>query len=265
LTNGGVYSLLNDVTVTDSLTMKSNCVLDLNGNTLNMSTTASSYLTGGADVTIKNGFVDISGVVIAGNNGIFKFNGNVAGGNTLTLEDVEFYGEGFTSYSVFWLAEGQDGTPNILNFVDSKFDLKNEANLSGGFIKHPSHPTKYSGINITNSVLNFENITRLFLYGVYNIKDSEINFVDNTGTSNGLRQGQFTIDNSKITITGGDRGISPRNANTVIKNGSVVTINNVTGKDVIFEYDYDIIVDSTSTFTYNTVSGTGGGDIIVEN
>ena len=264
LTNGGVYVLLNDVTVTEALTMNSTCDINLNGYTLNIATTASSLITGGADVTIKNGFVDISDVVIAGNNGIFKFNGNVAGGNTLTLEDVEFSGEGFTSYSVFWLAEGQEGTPNILNFVDSKFDLKNEVNPSGGFIKHPSYTTKYSGINITNSVLNFENITRLFLYGVYNIKDSEINFVDTTGTSNGFRQGSFTIDNSKVTISGGDKGISPRLANTVIKNGSVVTINNVTGNDVIFEYGFDILVDSTSTITYNTVSGNGGGKVTYE-
>ena len=74
----------------------------------------------------------------------------------------------------------------------------------------------------------------------------------------------FIIDNSKVTISGGDKGISPKFADTVIKNGSVVTINNVKGNDVIFEADFDILVDSSSTFTYTTVSGNGGGDIIAE-
>ena len=151
-----------------------------------------------------------------------------------------------------------------MNLVDSKFELKNEAYSSGGFIKHPSGVLNCSSVNITNSVLDFENVTRLFLYGVYNIKDSEISFVDTTGTANGLRQGQFTIDNSKVTISGGDKGISPKFADTVIKNGSVVTINNVKGNDVIFEADFDILVDSSSTFTYTTVSGNGGGNIIAE-
>ena len=158
---------------------------------------------------------------------------------------------------MFWIAKSSSGTPNTLNVVDSKFELKDEAYSSGGFVKHPSGVLDCSVINITNSVLDFENVARLFLYGVYNIKDSEISFVDTTGEANGLRQGQFTIDNSKITISGGDKGISPRYADTVIKNGSVVTINNVKGNDVIFEYDYDIRVDSSSTFTYNTTSGTG--------
>ena len=119
-----------------------------------------------------------------------------------------------------------------------------------------------SAINITKSVLEFEGVTRLFLYGVYNIKDSEISFVDTTGNANGLRQGQFTIDNSEIMISGGDKGISPRYADTVIKNGSVVTINNTKGNDVIFEYNFNVVVDSSSTFTYGTTSGTAGGQVI---
>ena len=256
--------LTDDITVTTPLTMNRTCTVDLNGNTLYMCTTDDSPIGGAANVTIKNGNVDISGVNFTEHNGIFNFKGNTAGGNTLTIDNVNFYGDGFTSYSVFWIAEGLEGTPNTLNLVNSKFELKNEAYESGGFIKHPSSVANYkSAVNITNTVLDFENITRLFLYGAYNIKDSEIIFADTTGTSNGLRQGQFIIDNSKITISGGDKGISPRGTDTVIKNGSVVTINNVTGKDVVFEYNYDILVDSTSTFTYNTVSGTAGGTIIV--
>ena len=264
LADGGNIVLLNDVTVTDYLTMNKSCTLYLNGKTLYMSTTNDSYISGGANITIKNGKIDISGTNFTERNGIFNFGGNTAGGNTMTVENVEFYGDGFISYSVFWIAKSVDGqSPNTLNLVDSKFVLKN-LDEDGGFIKHPSGVKDCSAINITNTKIDMENGVRLFLYGVYNIKDSEINFVDTTGDANGLRQGQFTIDNSKITITGGDKGISPRYADTVIKNGSVVTINNTKGNDVIFEYDFDVVVDSSSTFTYGTTSGTAGGQVVTE-
>ena len=263
LANGGTIVFANDITVTDRLEMKKSCTIDLSGKTLCINATDDSYIGNAANVTIKNGNIDISGTNFDERNGIFNFGGNTAGGNTLTLEDVNFYGDGFTSYSVFWIAKSLDGqTPNTLNLVDSKFELKNLADI-GGFIKHPSGVENCSSINITNTDIDIENGARLFLYGVYNIKDSEISFVDTTGNANGLRQGQFTIDNSEIMISGGDKGISPRFADTVIKNGSVVTINNVKGNDVIFEYDFDILVDSTSTFTYGAVSG--NGDIIVAN
>ncbi len=258
-TAGDTIALVNDVTVSDALTMNKSFTLDLNGKTLYMSTTDDSKISSAANVIIKNGNVDISGVNFTEYNGIFNITGGAA--NTLTVENVNFYGDGFTSYSVFWIAKASSGI-NTLNLIDSKFELKNEAYASGGFIKHPSGGENCSAINITNSVLDFENVTRLFLYGAYNIKDSEISFVDTTGEANGLRQGQFTIDNSKITISGGDKGISPRYADTVIKNGSVVTINNTKGNDVIFEYDFDVVVDSSSTFTYGTTSGTAGGQVI---
>ena len=261
LTTGGDIVMVSDITVTDSLVMNKSCTLDLNGNTLYMSTIDDSKISGAANITIKNGTIDISGANFSEHNGIFNIVGGAA--NTLTIENVDFYGDGYYSYSVFWIAKASTGI-NTLNLVDSKFELKNEAYSSGGFIKHPSGVLNCSSVNITNSVLDFENVTRLFLYGVYNIKDSEINFVDTTGEANGLRQGQFTIDNSKVTISGGDKGISPKFADTVIKNGSVVTISNVKGNDVIFEADFDILVDSSSTFTYTTVSGNGGGDIIAE-
>ena len=258
-TAGDTIALVNDVTVSDALTMNKSFTLDLNGKTLYMSTTDDSKISSAANVIIKNGNVDISGVNFTEHNGIFNITGGAA--NTLTVENVNFYGDGFTSYSVFWIAKASSGI-NTLNLIDSKFELKNEAYASGGFIKHPSSGENCSAINITNSVLDFENVTRLFLYGAYNIKDSEISFVDTTGEANGLRQGQFVIDNSKITISGGDKGISPRYADTVIKNGSVVTINNTKGNDVIFEYDFDVVVDGSSTFTYGTTSGTAGGQVI---
>ena len=259
INNGGEIVLASDINVSEPLTMNKSFTLDLNGKTLYMSTTDDSKISSAANVIIKNGNVDISGVNFTEHNGIFNITGGAA--NTLTVENVNFYGDGFTSYSVFWIAKASSGI-NTLNLIDSKFELKNEAYASGGFIKHPSSGENCSAINITNSVLDFENVTRLFLYGAYNIKDSEISFVDTTGEANGLRQGQFTIDNSKITISGGDKGISPRYADTVIKNGSVVTINNTKGNDVIFEYDFDVVVDSSSTFTYGTTSGTAGGQVI---
>ena len=259
INNGGEIVLASDINVSEPLTMNKSFTLDLNGKTLYMSTTDDSKISSAANVIIKNGNVDISGVNFTEHNGIFNITGGAA--NTLTVENVNFYGDGFTSYSVFWIAKASSGI-NTLNLIDSKFELKNEAYASGGFIKHPSGGENCSAINITNSVLDFENVTRLFLYGAYNIKDSEISFVDTTGEANGLRQGQFTIDNSKITISGGDKGISPRYADTVIKNGSVVTINNTKGNDVIFEYDFDVVVDSSSTFTYGTTSGTAGGQVI---
>jgi len=261
-------ALVNDVTVTDSLNMSNSYSLDLNGKTLYLSTTATSYVFKSSTIEISNGTVDISKAVVPNNiihfaNGLAGHaDGNGAQGNSLTFKDVKLYGDGFSSYSVFTIRDGADGKENFLNFIDSTVELKNEARTDGGFIKHPGSKTNYAFVNITNTKIDCENVTRLFLYGVYNIKDSEISFVDTKGESNGMRQGEFIIDNSKVTISGGDKGISPRHADTVIKNGSEVTISNVTGNDVIFEYDFDIVVDGTSTFTYGSVSGTAGGQII---
>ena len=145
-TAGDTIALVNDVTVSDALTMNKSFTLDLNGKTLYMSTTDDSKISSAANVIIKNGNVDISGVNFTEHNGIFNITGGAA--NTLTVENVNFYGDGFTSYSVFWIAKASSGI-NTLNLIDSKFELKNEAYASGGFIKHPSGVENCSAINIT--------------------------------------------------------------------------------------------------------------------
>ncbi len=270
--DGDTIALMDDITVSDALRMNKSYNLELNGHTLYLNTTKESYIYRSSTVTFRNGTVDISNAVVPGKNGIFYFangesghaDGNGAQGNTLTFDNVKLVGDGYSAYSVMTIRNGAEDKHNVLNFIDSTVELKNEARTDGGFIKHPGTTTSYAFVNIINTKIDCQNVTRLFLYGVYNIKDSTIDFIDTTGTSNGFRQGTFTIDNSKVTIKGGDKGISPRFADTVIKNGSVFTIDNVKGNDVIFEYDFNIRVDSTSSLTYNATSGDGNGSVIVE-
>ena len=161
----GVITLNGNVTLTDPLKINGkNYTIDLNGNTLKL-TKDSNLLTNNANVTFKNGTLNVDGV--KGSADCILGVGNYGSSANLTLDAVNLQANNYKSpYALIYVYN--DSTLNVEDH--SVINAKNEKSLSGGVIK--TNSGKAGKINITDSDLNFENTARGFLDGTINIVNS---------------------------------------------------------------------------------------------
>ena len=91
---GGEIRLLNDIAMSEGLTVAANAVIDLNGKALSFvnEAAAKGMAITGAGATVKNGMVSAKGSVLPSNNGTVEVGfGSVASGVTLNNVNVRFY------------------------------------------------------------------------------------------------------------------------------------------------------------------------------
>ena len=91
---GGEIRLLNDIAMSEGLTVAANAVIDLNGKVLSFvnEAAAKGMAITGAGATVKNGMVSAKGSVLPSNNGTVEVGfGSVASGVTLNNVNVRFY------------------------------------------------------------------------------------------------------------------------------------------------------------------------------
>ena len=91
---GGEIRLLNDIAMSEGLTVAANAVIDLNGKVLSFvnDAAAKGMAITGAGATVKNGMVSAKGSVLPSNNGTVEVGfGSVASGVTLNNVNVRFY------------------------------------------------------------------------------------------------------------------------------------------------------------------------------
>ena len=91
---GGEIRLLNDIAMSEGLTVAANAVIDLNGKVLSFANEAAAkgMAITGAGATVKNGMVSAKGSDLPSNNGTVKVGfGSVASGVTLNNVNVRFY------------------------------------------------------------------------------------------------------------------------------------------------------------------------------
>ena len=91
---GGEIKLLNDIAMSEGLTVAANAVIDLNGKILSFDNAADDkgMAITGMGATLKNGTVSAKGSVLASDNGTVEIGfGSVASGVTLNNVNVRFY------------------------------------------------------------------------------------------------------------------------------------------------------------------------------
>ena len=91
---GGEIKLLNDIAMSEGLTVAANAVIDLNGKILSFDNEAAAkgMAITGMGATLKNGTVSAKGSVLASDNGTVEIGfGSVASGVTLNNVNVRFY------------------------------------------------------------------------------------------------------------------------------------------------------------------------------
>ena len=209
---GETVVLLQDVNLTETLTIEKNITLDLNDKNVTLSTGGNMIK---SNVIIRNGnlaIADVDTKETANKNCFISTNG----GSSLTFDDINMTGNGYTTHWAVLCAMGSTaGTGSTINITNSTITLSNEKGSQGGFIKDQSGVDNYSQINISNSTLTLTNVSRGF-----------------TGA-------KVTLDDVEMTITGGEHGIN--GSELVIKNGSNVSISNGTGRAITLnEFDASI-------------------------
>ncbi|MBQ4049847.1 MAG: hypothetical protein IJD07_04245, partial [Clostridia bacterium] len=194
-----------------------------------------------ADVTFKNGTVDISNVSEAkAYHGIFFVLGN------LTFDNVKFVGTNYDSdYAVFYVLG--DST-KALSFVDSEIALTNDVCVGGGVFKSENND---SVINITNTDIALKDAKIASVAGNITIDGGKTEIINGANAFNGST---LTIKNAEVTIDGADgRGITANDGDINIID-SKVTITNTVESSIRFKQDKEFNVLGTSELNIETVS-----------
>ncbi len=210
-----------------------NITLDLNGHTLTLAS-SSNTVKNNADLTITNGTLVFTGT--EGGDGLLGIGtrGNAADDTKLTLDGVTVRGDGYNSGAgVFFLYSGD------LDITDSVMDFRNEMYTESddnGTVIYTNSDAAESKVTITDSELIFVDVIRGFQNGDVTITDSEISMSSEGGLFlHGFNVANVTLDNSKVTISGGEGHGIRLNGNTFTVGGaSQVKVSDMALSDIRF-------------------------------
>ncbi|MBO5867000.1 MAG: hypothetical protein J6Q55_02985, partial [Clostridia bacterium] len=232
--------LIADATLTAALTINSNVVIDLNNKTLDIDA-ATLYVVESA-VEIKNGTIDVTGVVAKGDCIIGV--GNYSKDGTLTLTNVDVVGNGYSSaYAVFYVY-GQSKL-----FLDGcTVNLANDTAGAGGAFK--SETATGTTIKFTNSQVSLKDAKIGFLNGNVTFEESTLTI---EGGKNAINGSVLTLINSEVEIFGSDeRGITVTNGDVTIIN-STVDIHDMAEASIRFKADYTLAVEGKSDVSVESI------------
>ncbi|MBQ8858863.1 MAG: hypothetical protein IJ012_03630, partial [Clostridia bacterium] len=234
---GDTVVLLDDATVTQKFTLNG-VNIDLNGNTLYLTTTGSGII---GEVTISNGTIDISGGTADTGNCYFTVGGTWAEENShLTLSDVNLVGKDYTTkWAVICVHNGTK-----LTMTDCTVTLENDNGTAGGFIKDTSGNNNTATVLIENSTLTLTNVDRGFTGANVTLDNSVLTI---TGGEHGINGSELTVKDSTVSISDGTgRGITLNKFDASIVN-STVTVSNMGEGGIRFKTANTLTVDGTST------------------
>ena len=238
-----------DVTLTEDITAEGvvsvtgkACVIDLNSKKLTLST-GGNYFTDSADVTIKNGTLDITGVTANGDCIIGI--GNYSTDAELTLDSVNVTGDGYSSaYAVFYVYGS-----STLNINGGSVVVANDSAPAGGVIKAES--AAKGKINITGTAddpveLQFTDAKIGFLDGTVNMNYVDL---DINGGSNAINQSALTVKNSSLTIKDCDgRALTLKDGDVTIEN-STLDFSGASEGEIRFKAGVALNLDASSYMT----------------
>ena len=260
---GKSVKLTADITTTAAITTSGvTSVIDLNDKTLTIGAGDNKF-NDASDITIKNGTISITGVTVGG-NGVFcldEYEKTLK--TTLTLENVNLVGNGYSSaYCIFYI-----GDLSVLNVKGGEWSLKNDASTAGGVFKSDASAAT---LNIDGLKLTAHNVRRVVTYAATTIANSTLAISgDADGVDaemeHGFNRSPLAISNSTITMTDMvGRGITAQNGAVTISENSTVTMTNCQEATIDVRNNQTVTIDSSSTvsvdkeptITSGTISGT---------
>ena len=265
LSGGGEYELDNDVTTTTAITTSGvTSVIDLCGHTLTIGAGDNKFCDA-SNITIKNGTISITGLTVGG-NAVFcldEYEKTLV--TTLTLENVNLVGDGYSSaYGIFYI-----GSSSVLNVNGGVWSLKNDESTAGGVFKADDSAAT---LNIDGLDLTAHNVRRVVTYAATTIENSTLAISgDADGVDaemeHGFNRSPLAISNSTITMTDMvGRGITAQNGAVTIEN-STVTMTNCQEATIDVRGGQTVTIDDASTVELDKeptiTSGTISGDVVL--
>jgi len=238
--DGDQILLGKDVVLDTETVISKNVTVDFNGNKMTLTGTPLKIA---ANVTFKNGTLDITGCVNTALHLVYVGVGSTPG--TLNLEEIDVVGNGYqTDYSIFFM--GNKGT---LNLTKCTVNVSEDASSRGGVFKADGG-TSEATLNITESTLNFKNADIGFLNAVVTLTDSKLTI---EGGRNAINGSALTIVRSEVEIFGSnERGITLDRGDVVIVD-SKVDIHDMAEASIRFKKDFDLQVKGTSEVSVETI------------
>ncbi len=267
LANGGEIKLTTDITTTAAIvTSGVTSVIDLNGKTLTIGAGDNKF-NDASNITIKNGNINITGVTVNGNAIICLDEYEKTLVTTLTLDNVNLTGNGYSSaYGIFYI-----GASSVLNVNGGTWNLTNDTFAAGGVFKADSAEAT---LNIDGLDLTAHNVRRVVTYANTTIDNATMTITgDADGVDaemeHGFNRSPLTITNSTITMKDMvGRGITAECGAVTISENSTVTIANAQEATIDVRAGQTVTVDSTSTVTVDAeptlTSGTISGNVTVK-
>lgn len=224
-------------------------VIDLIGNTVQLN----GQTTIGKNITIKNGFIDITGANCTTEGIIYIDN------KTVEFNNVDFVGSNFTS--AFGVIYANNNAEVTLDGCD--FDLKNDMSALGGTLKGNNNPK----FIVKNCVMNLENPSRVITGAKVDIDNIQMNVsvTDTTRTAGGLNNHAFrnvygVINNSTITVDGTETGIKNTTGGELkVTGNSTVAFTNTVDANIYLNDENEILTveppaNVIGDIVYETVS-----------
>ena len=226
---------LTDNIIAEGVIDATNAHIDLNSFTLTLADDANNNFFGSS--TISNGTISIDGVEVAGDCIIGI--GDRSHPSTLNLVDVNLTGSDYSSaFAVLMVYT--DGT---LNVTGGEWELSGEKGAAGGVIKNQNGAGNNGTINITDTVMVFNNISRGISGGTVLLDEVDMTI---TGGDNGINGVALTVKDSTLNISGGTgRALTVTDFDVVIENSTLNFSNNAEA-DIRFKTANKITLDETS-------------------
>ena len=270
LAAGGEIKLTADITTTAALnTVGVTATIDLNSYTLNVRAGDNKFIDE-SNITIKNGTINIDGVVVGGNAVFCLDECEKTLVTKLTLEDVDLVGKDYSSaYGIFYI-----GASSVLTVKGGEWTLTNDLFEDGGVFKAD---TAKATLNIIGTTMDLHNVRRGVTWAATTIDSATIKITgDADGVDaemeHGFNRSPLTITNSTITMENlVGRGITAEGGAVVIEGTSSVTMTNCqeatldvrAGQTVTIEETATVEMDAEPTITNGTIAGDGKVEIIV--
>ena len=261
INEGSNVKLTADITTDAALSISGKTVtIDLNQKTLKLGAGDNKF-TDASNINIKNGTINIDGVVVKGNAIICLDEYEKTLVTTVTLDNVNLTGENYSSaYGVFYI-----GASSVLNVNGGAWTLKNDTHTSGGVFKADDAKAT---LNINGATMDFYNVRRGVTYANTTIKDSQITIKGDEEVSvemeHGFNRSPLSIVSSTVTMENlVGRGITAQcgavtidaDSKVSIKNSQEATIDIRNGQTLTVEEGAEVVVDKEMTISSGDIKG----------
>lgn len=212
IADGGNITLINDVTVDETITIQKTVTLDLNGKTVTGGDIEKLFVIRASNVTIDNGTIEAQGLAFE------LIGGTGPMGRTVT------FGEDLDIVSV----------NDAAVFIYSTITLSTSADITakGAAIMGNGNATGYMKVNVNGGNVTSTSSVAMYLpapNGTTTINSGKIS--GTTGIE--LRNGTLNIKGGEIVATGSELATEPSGSGSTVNSGAAVAVSKYSGSNAL--------------------------------